>query len=135
MLSIGVSKTTSRKVVYMYIITLILELTPETDFKATIDYYEQKIAPASLKIPGIEKINCVHLQSTPYNQYDRTPLRNLFYQIQISFSSEESVEKALRKPETMKLIKRFLISSKCNFHWFIGHEQTYYTQLHKENIR
>ena len=124
---------TSRKVVHMYIITLILELTPETDFKATIDYYEKKIAPASLRISGIEKINCVQLKSTPYNEYDRTPLRNLFYQIQISFSSENAVEEALQKPETMKLIRRFLISSKCNFHWFVGHEQTYYAQLQKES--
>ena len=111
-----------------------MELTPETDFKATIDYYEQKIAPASLQIPGIEKINCVQLKSTPYNEYDRTPLRNLFYQIQISFASEKSVEVALQKPETMRLINRFLIHSKCKFHWFIGHEQTYYTQVQKESL-
>ncbi|WP_028778828.1 hypothetical protein [Shimazuella kribbensis] len=109
----------------MYIITLILELTPETNYKQVIDFYEEKIAFPSLKIPGIEKITCIQLKSTPFNEYDRTPLRNLFYQIQISFQSEEAVQEALQIPETMILIKKFIISSKCKFHWFVGHEKTF----------
>jgi hypothetical protein len=110
----------------MYIITIILELTPETDHEAIIDFYETKIAPSSLLIPGIEKINCVQLRSTPFNTYDTQPLRNLFYQIQIAFPSEEAVDKALQIPKTMKLIQRFRMFSKCKFHWFVGHENTFF---------
>ncbi|MXQ54822.1 hypothetical protein [Shimazuella alba] len=112
----------------MYIITLILELTPETDYKQIIEFYEKKIALPSLKIPAIERINCVQLISTPYNDYDTRPLRNLFYQIQISFTSEEAVEEALQMPETMGLIQRFIIFSKCKFHFFVGHEHTFYKE-------
>jgi hypothetical protein len=110
----------------MYIITLILELTPETDHEEIMEFYEEKIAPTSLLIPEIEKINCVQLRSTPFNKYDKTPLRNLFYQVQIYFPSEEAVDQALKRSNTLKLMQRFLIFSKCKFHWFVGHEKTYF---------
>lgn len=109
----------------MYIITLILELTPETNHEEIMEFYEEKIAPTSLLIPEIEKINCVQLRSTPFNKYDMTPLRNLFYQVQIFFSSEEAVDQALQRSKTLKLMQRFMIFSKCKFHWFVGHEKTY----------
>ncbi|MCH5584556.1 hypothetical protein MK805_06180 [Shimazuella sp. AN120528] len=109
----------------MYIITLILELTPETNHEEIMEFYEEKIASSSLLIPEIEKINCLQLRSTPFNQYDQTPLRNLFYQVQIFFSSEEAVDQALKRPKTLKLLQRFMIFSKCKFHWFVGHEKTF----------
>jgi hypothetical protein len=121
----------------MYIITLILELTPETNHEEIMEFYEKTIAPTSLLIPEIEKINCVQLRSTPFNKYDMTPLRNLFYQVQIYFPSEEAVDQALKRTKTIKLLQRFMIFSKCKFHWFVGHEKTYYmkeAETKKESI-
>lgn len=109
----------------MYIITLILELTPETNHQEIMEFYEQKIVPASLLIPEIKKITCVQLRSTPFNKYDQTPLRNLFYQVQIFFSTETDVDQALRRSKTLKLLQRLMIFSKCKFHWFVGHEKSF----------
>lgn len=111
----------------MYLITIILELTPDTDHESIIDFYESNMVQQTLSIPGVQKINCVQLRSTPFNRNDKQPLRNLFYQIQIHFSSEEAFEKVTNMPETLKLLHHFIQFSKCKFHWFIGHDSTFYS--------
>ncbi|WP_028778827.1 hypothetical protein [Shimazuella kribbensis] len=109
----------------MYIVTLIMELKPDTDHLQIFDFFEKEIAPQTLQIQGVEKINCIQLRSTPYNDYDRTPLRNLFFQIQIHYSSEKTLQAAMKLPLSMELIEKFLAFSKCTFHWFIGYENNF----------
>jgi hypothetical protein len=110
----------------MYLITIILELTPDTDHESIIDFYERNMVQQTLNIPGVKKINCLQLRSTPYNSNDKQPLRNLFYQIQIYFSSEKAFEQVTKMPETLQLLHRFIQFSKCKLHWFIGHDSVYY---------
>lgn len=118
----------------MYIITIILELTPETNHMEIIDFYESEMATASLHLPGVEKITCVQLKSTPFLDGDKTPLCNLFYQIQISFQSEESVQVTLKDERTMKLVDEFSSFSNCKLHWFVGHENTFYADKVSETL-
>jgi hypothetical protein len=117
----------------MYIVTLIMELKPDTDHLPIFDFFRKESAPAILQIEGVEKVKTIQLQSTPFNEYDKTPLRNLFFQVQIYFSSKEALQAAMKLPLSMELIDNFLAFSKCTFHWFIGHEKSFPNkkQIHK----
>ncbi len=109
----------------MYIISAILELSPETNHDEVIDYYENQIASSTVELPGIEKITCMKLRAVPFSPKDRMPLRNLFYQLQIYFESEEAVQLMLQDEHTMNILDNFLSYSDCTFHWFVGHENTF----------